>query len=194
MAAQAPTQAGQGNCAQGRTIPWHARAKGEGAQAGWGWHSLSRGDCRGQKGGHAVPPATLACTQMGGWAGGTAHEWKVGAVPSARKEGEAEGPPCASSMHAKAWQVCGRGGACKPGVGGGATPAEGIVRERRGGGWHTVRAVPPARAQRGGWGAWLGWAPGAGARGGGGGGRGGGSKPGVGGGATRVEGTVCKRK
>src|SRR6266702_7350045 len=134
MAVQAPTRAGRGNCSQGRTIPWHARTEGEGAQARRGWRSPSGGDCRGQKGGRAVPPATLACAQTGGQAGGTARGRKVGAVPSARKEGEVHCPPCASGMRAKAWGVCGRGGARKPGVGGGATWAEGLSVNGAGGG------------------------------------------------------------
>src|SRR6266702_4109451 len=150
MAVQAPTRAGRGNCARGHTIPRHARTKGEGAQAGRGWRSPSRGDCRRRKGGRAVPPATLACAQTGGRAGGTACERKVGAVPSARKEGEAHCPPCASGMRAKAWRVCGGGGVRKLGVGGGATRAEGTVREWKGGGWRTVHAAPPPSAQRGG--------------------------------------------
>src|SRR6266702_1150790 len=150
MVVHAPMRAGRGNCTWGHAIPRHAHAKGEGTQAGRGWCSLSGGDCHGRKGGHAVPPATLACTQMGGWAGGTDRKWKGGAVPSARKEGEAHCPPCTSGMHAKAWQVCRRGGARKPGVGGGATQAEGIVGEHKGGGWCTVCAVPPSCVQRGG--------------------------------------------
>src|SRR6266702_875973 len=156
MAVQAPTRAGRGNCARGRTIPRHARAKGEGAQAGRGWRSPSGGDCRGRKGGRAVPPATLACAQTGGRAGGTARERKVGAVPSNRKEGEAHCPPCASGMRAKAWRVCGRGGVRKPGVGGGATRAEGLSANGKEGGG-ALSVLCPRRACKGVEGVWAGW-------------------------------------
>src|SRR6266702_2170019 len=64
--------------------------------------------------------------------------------------GLAHCPCCTPAVRAKGWRACGRGGARKPGVGGGATRAEGTVRERKGGGWRTVRAAPPPSAQRGG--------------------------------------------
>src|SRR6266702_300320 len=57
---------------------------------------------------------------------------------------------CAPAVRAKGWRACGRGGVHKPGVGGGATRVEGTVCKRKGGGWCTVRAVPPPSAQRGG--------------------------------------------
>ncbi len=72
------------------------------------------------------------------------------AIPSTRKEGEAHCPHCTSSMRTKGWGACGRGGAHKPGVGGGATQAEGTICKQKGGGWRTVHAAPPLRAQRGG--------------------------------------------
>src|SRR6266702_6696998 len=132
MAAQAPTRAGRGNCARGRTIPRHARAQrgrarrpgGVGRVKPGGGDGVARaeGTATGGKV-RAVPPVSLACAQTGGRAEGNARERKGRQSPPPGKRGRRTVPPAPPACAQRGGGRAGEAGG-ETGGGGGAQPGQ----------------------------------------------------------------------